>query len=171
MQPAVIILAAGQASRMGAVKALLPLPGRDRGSSALRGLVELYRSVGVEEIVLVSGFHAVSVEAEAAALGVTVVRNPQPDQGMAAKPEAYSSAQFSGLRSRLRGAAAGPCSVPWFTSSAPPSTHARPSARRRVMGSSRNSAPHRVMQVSPNPSQQAKLTPTGMPVTTLDRQM
>lgn len=82
MQPAVIILAAGQSSRMGAVKALLPLPGTGRAGNAMRGLVELYRSVGVEEIVLVSGFHAAGVEAEAAALGVTAVRNPQPDQGM-----------------------------------------------------------------------------------------
>ena len=100
MQPAVIILAAGQASRMGSVKALLQLPGKGCGSSALRGLVDLYRSVGVEEIVLVSGFHAAAVEAEAAALGVMTVRNPQPDQGMfssvRAGVEALTRRAFSG---------------------------------------------------------------------------
>ena len=60
MKPAVIILAAGMASRMGAAKALLSLPLLPAGGygSALGGLVRLYRSMGVETILVVSGFHA-----------------------------------------------------------------------------------------------------------------
>lgn len=78
MKPAVLILAAGVASRMGAAKALLSLPSLPEGGrcSALRGLVSLYRSLGVENVVIVSGFHAEVVEAELLALGLSAVRNP-----------------------------------------------------------------------------------------------
>lgn len=84
MKSAVIILAAGMASRMGAVKALLSLPllAQGRHCSALGGLVRLYRRMGVETIQVVSGFHAQVVEAECLALGLTAVRNPDPQQGM-----------------------------------------------------------------------------------------
>ena len=84
MKPAVLVLAAGMASRMGAAKALLSLPSLPEGGrcSALRGLVSLYRSLGVENVVIVSGFHAEIVEAEALALGLTAVRNPDPQRGM-----------------------------------------------------------------------------------------
>lgn len=84
MKPAVIILAAGMASRMGAAKALLSLSLSPAGGScsALKGLVSLYRSTGVETVVVVSGFHSKVVEAEALELGLTAVRNPDPQQGM-----------------------------------------------------------------------------------------
>ncbi len=84
MKPAVIVLAAGMASRMGAAKALLSLPLLPEGGrcSALMGLVSLYRSLGVERVVIVSGYHAEVVEAEAMALGLTAIRNPDPQQGM-----------------------------------------------------------------------------------------
>ena len=84
MNPAVLVLAAGMASRMGAAKALLSLPSLPEGGrcSALRGLVSLYRSLDVENVVIVSGFHAEIVEAEALALGLTAVRNPDPQRGM-----------------------------------------------------------------------------------------
>ena len=84
MKPSVVILAAGQSSRMGMLKALLPLPMLPGGKNApaLRGIVQLYRSAGVDDIVVVSGFHADRVEAAAAELGVSVVRNPAPEQGM-----------------------------------------------------------------------------------------
>ena len=69
---------------MGAAKALLSLPSLPEGGrcSALRGLVSLYRSLGVEDVVIVSGFHAEVVEAEALALGLSAVRNPDPQRGM-----------------------------------------------------------------------------------------
>ncbi|MBO4301068.1 MAG: NTP transferase domain-containing protein [Desulfovibrio sp.] len=81
---AALILAAGKAERMGRVKALLPLPFLPGGedASSLAGLARLYRRCGVDHITVVSGFHAAAVEAEAAALGLTVVRNPSPEAGM-----------------------------------------------------------------------------------------
>ena len=84
MEPAVIILAAGMASRMGSAKALLPLPLSPTGGRcpALRGLVRQYQAAGVRQVVIVSGFHAEVVEGEAMALGLTAVRNPDPQQGM-----------------------------------------------------------------------------------------
>ena len=84
METAVIVLAAGMASRMGAAKALLSLPLLPGGGrcSALRGLVKQYRAAGVQQVVIVSGFHADVVEGEATALGLKAVRNPDPQQGM-----------------------------------------------------------------------------------------
>ena len=84
MESAVIILAAGMASRMGAAKALLSLPLLPGGGhcSALRGLVKQYREAGVQRAVIVSGFHAEVVEGEALALGLKTVRNPAAQQGM-----------------------------------------------------------------------------------------
>lgn len=84
MKACAILLAAGRASRMGAVKGLLSLPLLPGGApcSALAGLVRCYRGAGVEDILLVSGFHAAEVEAEARGLGLTVVRNPRPEEGM-----------------------------------------------------------------------------------------
>ena len=84
MESAVIILAAGMASRMGAAKALLSLPLLPGGGhcSALRGLVKQYREAGVQRVVIVSGFHAEVVEGEAMALGLKTVRNPAAQQGM-----------------------------------------------------------------------------------------
>ena len=98
MKPAVLILAAGIASRMGAAKALLSLPSLPEGGrcSALRGLVSLYRSLGVENVVIVSGFHAEVVEAEALALGLSAVRNPDPQRGM------FSSVQ-AGVEALVKG--------------------------------------------------------------------
>ncbi len=84
MKCCAILLAAGRASRMGAVKALLPLPLLPGGAScsALEGLARCYRGVGVDDIVVVSGFHAGDVEAAARDLGLAVARNPQPERGM-----------------------------------------------------------------------------------------
>lgn len=80
----VLILAAGKAERMGRVKALLPLPLLPGGvaCSTLAGLARLYRACGLEDITVVSGFHAAPVEEEAAALGLAVVRNLHPEAGM-----------------------------------------------------------------------------------------
>ena len=84
MESAVIVLAAGMASRMGAAKAMLSLPLLPGGGScpALRGLVKQYRAAGVQHVVIVSGFHAEVVEGEAVALGLKAVRNPDAQQGM-----------------------------------------------------------------------------------------
>lgn len=81
----VLILAAGQGSRMNAVKALLPLPlpSKDGGEcSALEGLVHSYAAAGVDDVLVVSGFHAPAVEAAAHALHLPIVRNATPEKGM-----------------------------------------------------------------------------------------
>lgn len=82
--PAVILLAAGRAQRMGRVKALLPLRTLPDGTtqSALAALAQRYRDLGMKDIFVVDGFHASLVEREAEALGLSVVRNPQPEKGM-----------------------------------------------------------------------------------------
>ena len=84
MKFSVVILAAGQSSRMGRVKALLPLPLGPEGAncSALEGLARLYRDQGVDRIVVVSGYHAEEVEAESRRLDLVCTRNPNPEQGM-----------------------------------------------------------------------------------------
>lgn len=79
MPYAVLILAAGQASRMGRCKALLPLT-EDAGDHALSRLARLWS--GADSRLVVTGFHAEAVEAACAGLGWSCIRNPQPEQGM-----------------------------------------------------------------------------------------
>ena len=79
MPYAVLILAAGQASRMGRCKALLPLT-EDAGDHALSRLARLWS--GADSRLVVTGFHAEVVEAACAGLGWSCIRNPQPEQGM-----------------------------------------------------------------------------------------
>lgn len=106
MNAVALILAAGAASRMqldGAYKskALLPVPshaanhatgsvadsGRNGHTSApwlpaLASLAQAYRQAGVQEIILVSGYHHEETEALGRDLGLHCVRNNQPEQGM-----------------------------------------------------------------------------------------
>lgn len=95
MPYAVLILAAGQASRMGSCKALLPLT-EDAGDHALSRLARLW--AGARLRLVVTGFHAEAVEAACARLGWACVRNPQPERGM------FSSVR-TGLAELLRQAA------------------------------------------------------------------
>lgn len=97
MKICAILLAAGQASRMKAVKALLPLPVLPgaKHCSALEALARLYREAGVRDVIAVSGHHAAEVEAAARSLGLVTARNPEPEQGM-----------FSSVRVGLRAVAA-----------------------------------------------------------------
>lgn len=79
-----LILAAGQASRMGRCKALLPLALGPGGGdcTALEGLVRLFHVSGIAQVTVVTGFHAEYVEAAARGLGLAVARNPRPEDGM-----------------------------------------------------------------------------------------
>lgn len=79
MPYAVLILAAGQASRMGRCKALLPLT-EEAGDHALSRLARLWSCA--DSRLVVTGFHAEAVEAACAGLGWSCIRNPQPEQGM-----------------------------------------------------------------------------------------
>lgn len=79
MAYAVVLLAAGQASRMGRCKALLPLTD-EAGDHALARLARLWPDAGVR--LAVTGYHADLVEAACAASGWTCVRNVRPGRGM-----------------------------------------------------------------------------------------
>lgn len=73
-----IILAAGLSSRMGELKALLPLGGR----TVLARCVALFRDCGVEDVVVVTGHRADEVGAAAEAAGARVAFNPDYADGM-----------------------------------------------------------------------------------------
>jgi len=73
-----VVLAAGESSRMGTVKALLEVGGR----TALARTIDSLRAAGVTDIVVVTGYHAAEVTPAATALGAAVARNPRPERGM-----------------------------------------------------------------------------------------
>lgn len=73
-----IILAAGFSSRMGELKALLPLGGR----TVLAHCVALFRDCGIEDVVVVTGHRADEVRAVAEAAGARVAFNPDYAEGM-----------------------------------------------------------------------------------------
>ncbi len=73
-----IILAAGFSSRMGELKALLPLGGR----TVLEHCVALFRDCGIEDVVVVTGHRADAVGAMAEAAGARVAFNPDYAEGM-----------------------------------------------------------------------------------------
>ena len=73
-----IILAAGLSSRMGTVKALLPLGGR----TVLEQCVILFHDCGIEDVVVVTGHRAKEVGAIAELAGARVAHNPHYADGM-----------------------------------------------------------------------------------------
>ncbi len=75
---AALILCAGRSSRMGDFKPLLPL-GRD---NFIERVVNLYRSVDIENIVVVCGHEAQRIIPELTRLGVSWALNEHYDQGM-----------------------------------------------------------------------------------------
>jgi len=75
-----VLLAAGAGSRLGGrPKALLELGGVPL---VMRQLVAL-SGAGVDEVVLVLGHHADSIEAAVSHFPISIVRNPKPDDGQA----------------------------------------------------------------------------------------
>jgi len=75
-----VLLAAGAGSRLGGrPKALLELGGVPL---VMRQLIAL-SGAGVDEVVVVLGHHAEAIEAAIAQLPISIVRNPEPDQGQA----------------------------------------------------------------------------------------
>lgn len=81
---AALILAAGFSSRMGqGFKPLLPITFADGFAyNALELLTILYKSIGVEHCIVVSGTQYQKVERHAQALGLRSVRNHQAEKGM-----------------------------------------------------------------------------------------
>ena len=76
--PSAIILAAGYSSRMGELKALLPM---GRGTVLERIIVQ-FRTCGLEDIIVVTGHRADEVAAVAQRVGVRSVHNPAFAEGM-----------------------------------------------------------------------------------------
>lgn len=73
-----IILAAGYSRRMQRFKPLLALGGR----TVLERVVSLYRSAGVTDIRVVTGFRSEAIRSALSALPVAVIHNPAHDAGM-----------------------------------------------------------------------------------------
>ncbi|MBU4261607.1 MAG: NTP transferase domain-containing protein [Proteobacteria bacterium] len=75
---AAIIPAAGLSSRMGELKALLPL-----GETTVLGhIIKLFQSCGISDIIVVTGHRAEEVEQEAVRAGARAVHNADYEQGM-----------------------------------------------------------------------------------------
>lgn len=73
-----IILAAGFSSRMGEMKALLPIGGH----TMLEHVVRLFKSAGLKDIIVVSGHEHEKIEARLSGSDVKTVYNPFFRQGM-----------------------------------------------------------------------------------------
>ncbi|MDR3088412.1 MAG: nucleotidyltransferase family protein [Desulfobulbaceae bacterium] len=110
---AAVILAAGFSSRMGRLKAALPIPSANGETTALARCISLFTVCGVEEIIVVTGHQAAAVAAIAQGKA-TVVHNAEYALGM------YGSIQV-GLRQarhrlgqRLRGCFLLPVDMPFI---------------------------------------------------------
>jgi CTP:molybdopterin cytidylyltransferase MocA len=70
-----VVAAAGMGRRIGASKPLLPLPG---GETFITHIINTFTAAGVDEVVVVTGYNADAVKAEASRYGavVTFVHNP-----------------------------------------------------------------------------------------------
>lgn len=86
-----IVLAAGASTRMGSIKALLPVS--ENGPNAVRHLAQQFLRI-VSHCVVVTGFHPAEVTASVSDLpGLHIARNPQPEDG-----------QLSSLQTGIRAA-------------------------------------------------------------------
>lgn len=85
-----LIPAAGLSSRMGELKALLPLG----ESTVLARVIDLFRSCGIEDIRVITGHRAAETGPEARRAGARVIHNPDFNQGM-----------FSSIRAGVKGLA------------------------------------------------------------------
>lgn len=79
-----LVLAAGASTRMGEAKALLKFGGR----SALAHIVATSAAAGLAPPVVVIGYHADVVRAEAEELGCRVAVNPRPERGQTSSLQA-----------------------------------------------------------------------------------
>lgn len=83
-----LILAAGASARMGSPKALLPLG----DETVIQHIITIYRSAGVRDIRVVTGYHQEEIQPILRSLQVREIYNPRYQNGM------YSSVQ-SGISS------------------------------------------------------------------------
>lgn len=95
-----ILLAAGASTRMGSVKALLPL---EHGAPAVCQLADIYERV-CGECLVVTGYHGDAVEQALAQCGGSrAVRNPHPERG-----------QISSLQCGITVLSQSATPAPWF---------------------------------------------------------
>ncbi len=81
---AAVVLAAGESSRMGRDKALLPF----RGSTFLEEIVSMLRQAQVKKMVVVLGHHAQQVQASVKLGDTEVVVNPRYREGQTSSLQA-----------------------------------------------------------------------------------
>ena len=89
-----IVLAAGYSSRMGELKPLADL----RGRTLLARAIGVFMSVGIDDVVVVTGHRGDEVAAAAEALGARPVPNPRFDDGMYTSVQAGAAAVGEGRR-------------------------------------------------------------------------
>ena len=89
-----VVLAAGHSSRMGSLKPLLDLGGR----TLLARAVSAFTSIGVEDVIVVTGYRGDEVAAAAEDLGARPVANPRYDAGMYTSVQAGVAAVERGRR-------------------------------------------------------------------------
>ncbi len=92
-----VILAGGQSSRMGRVKALLPWPGTQR--TFVVQVAETLRAAGARPVGVVTGAHHAAVATALQGSGISVVFNPRHAQGQLASLQhglAWAFAETSG---------------------------------------------------------------------------
>lgn len=108
MTTGAVIAAAGMSSRMGACKQLL----RIGGLTLVERILRSFQAVGVEELVVVTGFRADEVEASLAGYPVTFLRNERYRQS-----QMFDSAKlgFAHLQGRCRRVFFTPADVPLFS--------------------------------------------------------
>ena len=89
-----IVLAAGYSSRMESLKPLLDLGGR----TLLARAVGAFKSIGVDDVIVVTGHRGEEVTTAAEALGARPVKNPRFDDGMYTSVQAGAAAVPKGRR-------------------------------------------------------------------------
>jgi CTP:molybdopterin cytidylyltransferase MocA len=94
---AAVVLAAGESSRLGAFKPLLPWPAEDSAETLVAYQVRQLREAGLGPVIVVTGHRAAEIGAAATAAGAIAVHNPQYRAGKATSVGAGVAAAPEGV--------------------------------------------------------------------------
>jgi molybdenum cofactor cytidylyltransferase len=94
---AAVVLAAGESSRLGAFKPLLPWPAEGSVEPLVAYQVRQLRAAGLGPVVVVTGYRAVEVATAAIEAGAHAVHNPQYQSGKASSVRAGVAATPEGV--------------------------------------------------------------------------